>query len=273
MSADLRMAAAAPHPAVAGYVRRYVEWEETSPGPVVRRESAATDIPLILNLGGPFAVRPAAGEGGGARHAGSFVAGVHDRAVDTEHPGVARGVQVDLSPLGARMLLGLPMSELAGRTVDLEDVLGAEARRLAEELAGASPGAARLAAVDRFVVRRLERADRPAPDVEWAWRRLVASRGRAQARSLAQEIGCSRRHLAARFRDAVGVGPKLTGRILRFEAVQEALRAAPSAGLGAVAAACGYYDQAHLHRDVRAFAGMTPAQLRGHVTSVQDDGG
>ncbi len=274
MSADLRMTAAAPHPAVAGYVRRYVAWEEVPLAPMVRRQSASMDVPLILNLGDAFAVRPVGGPSVAARHPGGFVAGIHDMAVNTSNPGASEGVQVDLSPLGARMLLGVPMSELARRTVDLEDVLGSDARRLLEALAGAPPGAARLAVVDDFVRGRLERARRPAPDVEWAWRRLRASRGRLGARALAQELGCSGRHLAARFRDGVGVGPKLAGRILRFEAAREALGGPDGVSLGAVAAGCGYYDQAHLNRDVRAFAAATPGELRrGPITFVQDGGG
>ncbi len=52
------MASGAPHPAIAGYVRRYVGWEEISPGPVRRRENASVDIPLILNLGDPFTGAP-----------------------------------------------------------------------------------------------------------------------------------------------------------------------------------------------------------------------
>ena len=181
--------------------------------------------------------------------------------METEHPGVSRGVQVDLTPLGARMLLGHPMADLARRAVDLDDLIGAEGRRLVDRLVDAGAWDERVAIVDRFVARRLERARRPAGDVEWAWRRLERSRGRVSVRSLTDEIGCSGRHLAARFRDEVGVGPKLAARILRFEAAA-ALRAPDGPSIGAIAAGCGYYDQAHLHRDVRAFAGSTPAALR-----------
>ena len=271
MSEDLRMATAAPHPAVAGVVRRLVAWEEGAGAvPVVRRETASVDVPLILNVGEPFSVRPLGGATA-ARHRGAFVAGIHDAPVDTACAGASAGVQVDLSPLGARMLLGVPMSELARRTVDLEDVLGAPARRLLEELAGLPAGPGRIAAVDRFVVARLSEAPRPPADVEWAWRRLAAARGRVAVGALAREIGCSGRHLAARFRDAVGVGPKLAARILRFEAAQEQLRRPGGPAPGAVAAACGYYDQAHLSRDVRAFAGATPGGLRPPpVTFVHD---
>ena len=269
MGAPLEMATGSPHPGIAGYVRRYTGWREIAPGGVRRCETPSADIPLILNLGDPIAVRSADRP---AERYGSFVAGIHDRVVETEHPGVSHGVQVDLTPLGARMLLGCAMSDVARRTVALSDVLGADGDRLVERIDGTPGWEARFAIIDGFIARRLEHARPPAGDVAWAWRRLDVTRGRIGVRELTAEIGCSRRHLAARFRDEVGVAPKLLGRILRFEAALAALRTPQGPGLGEIALGCGYYDQAHLNRDVRDFSGLTPAQVRAGrpVTFVQD---
>lgn len=64
---------------------------------------------------------------------------------------------------------------------------------------------------------------------------------------------------ARRFRDEFGLGPKRAGRIIRFERARRMLRAAPSfVTLAQVAAACGYYDQAHLNRDFTQLAGCPP---------------
>ena len=52
--------------------------------------------------------------------------------------------------------------------------------------------------------------------------------------------------------------PKTIGRVLRFEHVSRALMEAPEPRLVEVALDCGYYDQAHLNRDFRQFAGTTP---------------
>ena len=79
--------------------------------------------------------------------------------------------------------------------------------------------------------------------------------------ALAAELGWSRRHLAARFREDVGASPKFLARLLRFEHAAERIRAGAQP-LGDVALACGYYDQAHLNREVREFTGAAPGTLR-----------
>jgi hypothetical protein len=56
---------------------------------------------------------------------GSFVAGLHEECVTTEHDGESHGLQVSLTPPGGYALLGLPMHQFAGRTVDLAAVLQA----------------------------------------------------------------------------------------------------------------------------------------------------
>jgi transcriptional regulator GlxA family with amidase domain len=70
--------------------------------------------------------------------------------------------------------------------------------------------------------------------------------------------GVSGRQLGRRFRVAVGVGPKLLARVLRFRHAWELGHAGP-VRWPALALACGYCDQAHLIRDFRRFAGTTPA--------------
>ena len=194
----------------------------------------------------------------------AFVGGLTDRPVLTEFEGAAGGVQVDFTPLGARRCLGLPMDELTNRVVALEDVLGPRAPLVAERLHDAAGWPERFALLDAVLMRRLAFGPAPAPEVAWTLRRLAAADGRLAIGALADEVGWSRRHLAARWRRDVGLGPKAVARILRFERALRLVRGGHA--LADAAYACGYADQPHLNREFRALAGATPRE----VAFVQD---
>jgi AraC-like DNA-binding protein len=240
------------------YVASYTGYVELARSPLRRLEVPFAGIPMIVSLGPSIVVD-------GVRYR-SFVAGLDDSATITEYCGEQRGLQVNLTPLGARRLLGLPMAELARRVVALEDVLGERAARLlVERLHDAPDWQARFALLDAVLLARLERAAPVAAEVEHAWARLHASDGAVAIATLAGEVGWSRRHLAARFRADVGLPPKAVARIMRFARVTRTLRANEGHGLADVAYACGYADQAHLNRDFRAFAGTTPTDYAARL--------
>ncbi len=191
----------------------------------------------------------------------SFVAGMTDLPVATEFTGAAAGVQIDFTPLGARRILGLPMDELTDRVVSFEDLLGAE---LVDRLRDAPGWAERFALLDAALLRRVAAGPEPAPEVAWSFARLAAADGRLAVEALAGEVGWSRRHLAARWRRDVGMGPKAVARILRFQRALRLLR--EGRARADVAYDCGFADQPHLNREFRALAGGTPRE----VTFVQD---
>jgi AraC-like DNA-binding protein len=88
--------------------------------------------------------------------------------------------------------------------------------------------------------------------------------------SLATELGYSRKHLIALFRDQVGIAPKLFARLVRFDRVMSEARSGRSRSWAELALACGYYDQAHLVRDVRHFTGLTPTEARASLSELGD---
>lgn len=261
----------APGPALAGAVIAYTGFAQREREPVRFRELPCTYVPLILDLGEGWSIGDARRPERAPERLRSFVAGLTEGPVTVEHGGAARCLQVDLTPLGARRLLGLPMSEIANRSVPLEEVLGPGAHELVERLAQAPDWAARFALVDRALTTRLA-ASRPVdPATAWALARMVDAGGSVPIGRLARELGWSHRRLIARFRADVGLAPKAVARIVRFERLTDLLRREPGVGWARAAAGCGFFDQAHLAREVRVLADLTPtALLAESVNSVQD---
>lgn len=249
------LALRAPAPALRAYLTRpYMGFVEERPGSLSRREVPIPTTVLIMNFGLPFRVS-------GEEYRSSFLAGLGDSYAITEYVGKSHGIQIDLTPPGAHVILGLPMSELANRVVHLEDVLGADAERLTSRLYELPTWDQRFDLLDDVLSARLASARPPSPDVAWAWRRLLESSGGVEIRALTDTLGCSRRHLVSRFNEQVGLPPKTVARILRFNRVIRLLLRDDGSRFAEIAHRCGYYDQSHLNRDFRELAGVTPSEF------------
>lgn len=249
------MSVAAPAPALHGHVMRYVGYREHAVLPVRRRELPTGLVSLIVSFGPSIrVVNPACAAGG--QELTSFVAAVGGRFAETEYLGDQYGVQIDLTPLAAGMILGTRMGQVGTRPLDLVEALGPEGQRLVERLVCVADWQSRFAALDVFLTGRLGRAHAPSPAAAWAWARLRESQGRISVGALAEQQGCSTRYFSGQVRAHVGVGPKLLARVLRLQHAIRLLDA--DNALAVVAARCGYADQAHFGREFREIAGVSP---------------
>jgi AraC-like DNA-binding protein len=199
----------------------------------------------------------------------TLLGGLHTSPALVSHQGRWSGVQLGLTPLGARTLLGLPAGQLAHWDAEATDVVGAFAAELRELVVQQPTWAGRFAVLDRLLERRAaeaeaDRRDTVRPEVGYAWRRLRQTRGGVGVAGLAAETGLSARRLGALFQAEIGLAPKEAGRVIRFtharRQIERAAAGGPGATLARLAAECGFYDQAHLAREFRALAGCPPSQ-------------
>jgi len=167
-------------------------------------------------------------------------------------------LQIRLEPVRAAAVLGAS-AELSGAVVPLREVWGSGADRFEDRLRAAASWDERFQVAADALALRL--GDGPAvdPEVAHVWRRTLAGRGRVRVDRLADDVGWSRKRLWARFRSQLGISPKRAARLVRFDHAAHLL-AAGRAPAG-VAGDSGYVDQSHLHREVMAFAGRTPAAV------------
>ncbi|MFI7610759.1 helix-turn-helix domain-containing protein [Nonomuraea terrae] len=246
------MVEAAPSAALRPYVTRLCAFREHYAAPVTRSEAAMPGAVLVLAFGAPM-------EAGG-RPVTAFTGGLGDRFIVTRTAGPIEGVEAVLTPFGARRLYGVPMRHLTNLVVPVSDLLGPWAGLLVERLAGTPSWRERLALTDRLLRERIAAGPPLRPEVPWAWARLLESGGRVSVSSLAGELGWSHRHLVARFHDQVGLPPKTAARVIRFARARRLLGS--GVAIAEAAAACGFYDQAHMNREFRVLGDMTPGQIR-----------
>jgi AraC-like DNA-binding protein len=236
-----------------------------SANPVEMRVVPHPALTLVVEFGaGALVVDDATGR----RQLGGLVGGLAPNAVRMRG-GNIQCVEARLSPLLAHAVLGTRPGELDRAVVGLDDVWGRwEVERIRERLADAVSWDDRFSLMRALFTRRIASGPPVDAEVALAWERIVATRGAARVEDLAAEVGWSRKRLWTRFRSQVGLPPKRAATLVRFHHAAHRLAAGHSAAL--VAAECGYVDQSHLHRDVQAFSGATPAALADDPGFVAD---
>jgi AraC-like DNA-binding protein len=180
------------------------------------------------------------------------------RSVHIEPTGRIDLIGIRFRPHGAAALFPLGMSDLADRIEDLSDIAPPSCAPLLERV-GNENGAARVGRLVRELGRQPWRA--PDPRTGAAVRLIRRTGGNGGIQAVARTAGWSRRQLERAFQRDVGLAPKTLARIVRLQAMLRRAQEAKSGGWAALAAACGYADQAHFVREFRAFSGQTPSDF------------
>jgi AraC-like DNA-binding protein len=186
------------------------------------------------------------------RGTGVIVAGPDTSAVPgLAAPGVIFGVR--FWPWAGGPALGLPLSELRDQRIDLARLRPGDAKRLPGTL---TPGLA-LAGLTDLAGRLVADGEL---DSTIAYATNLLRDPQARVEQVADEVGISMRQLRRRCDAAVGYGPKVLQRVLRFQRFVRRIDAGHT-DLASLAAEAGYADQAHLTRECVQLAGVTPTAL------------
>jgi AraC-like DNA-binding protein len=157
----------------------------------------------------------------------------------------------------AGAILGVPLNELQDGHVCIEDIWGSRAAQLRERLATAPTPHAAIEILERELIARMQRPLLLHPAVAHALRPALAASA-VRVAEIQQQSGYSPRHFIELFRANVGLAPKQFYRIQRFSTALARI-ARGTTSLADVAISSGYADQAHLSREFRELAGVSPS--------------
>ncbi|AKU20845.1 helix-turn-helix domain-containing protein [Massilia sp. NR 4-1] len=168
-------------------------------------------------------------------------------------------VGVQLEPGALQALFGVSAAELAGRHTPLSELCGGQGDSVLQQLNEAVDARQTLAVLESWLAARLPRVHGLHPGVAQI---LGGITHETRVDEMVRASSYSHRGFNALFSQATGFSPKRYTRLLRFQALLAAVRAQPASPLSELALALGYSDQAHMNREFREFAGLTPLQYR-----------
>jgi AraC-like DNA-binding protein len=192
---------------------------------------------------------------------GVFCEGPHTRAFEVKCDCAEMvAVKVKSGALGA--LIGLPARELRDQTINLEDVWGRGASRLAEQLQEAPNADERLRLLQRELSQRYLAHERENGLVVGVANTIERRAGKVRIADLSETAGVGRRALLQRFDASVGLTPKQYVRITRLRSMITALFARDTEDLSRLSVKYGFYDQSHMIHEFRDLLGVSPANFK-----------
>ncbi len=278
----MRYAEYPPHPRLASHIRCYWVFEhqfgkdESNDDRIVPDGSPE----LIFHFGDPYA--EIGEDGTAAKQPRSLFAGQITGPLLLRSSGHAGVIGIRFQPWGARRFIDLPMHQAVDRRIDLSELWGPVLDPLHVQLDQADNDQTRIAAIEQVL---LEISDHGMPlddaDVALCVYELQAAQGAHTMDRLLAKTHLGERQLERRFKDIVGLSSRTLGAILRFRSLFDAFEHSSDAPWLRAAIETGYFDQAHMIRDFKRFAGRPPqafyqslsglsANMVGNVGSVQD---
>ncbi|MEW6126598.1 MAG: helix-turn-helix domain-containing protein [Acidobacteriota bacterium] len=166
-------------------------------------------------------------------------------------------------PNALKAIFGLDADELTDSCADLNPLAEKQGVCLAEKLSGATSTPHQIEMISRYLFQQLQKnAASQSAVIQYAISQIVESAGKIALGDLRKDLGLSERSLERKFRQEVGISPKLFSRIRRFQVSLEQIRKNRYRNLSDIAYDNDYADQSHFIRAFREFSGFSPYQFQ-----------
>jgi AraC-like DNA-binding protein len=173
-------------------------------------------------------------------------------------PAAAAIIGVLFRPGGVYRLLSVLTEEFRNAQVPLELIIGGD--ELRDRLIAAPTPTARFFLLEKFLLRQLQRSLSLHRAVRYAVNAFEHD-SFLSVFAVLEKIGLSERRFSRIFSEQVGLTPKLFQRVRRFQRTMASLPSNGEVDWADTATANGFYDQAHLINDFRAFSSVTPSDF------------
>jgi AraC-like DNA-binding protein len=216
-------------------------------------------IELMINFGARQRVLAFGDHEVNQDHDRYWLAGLQTEPLTIESVGDSDHISIRFRPGGAHALFGIPVGEFNDQVLDLDLLLGGRISALRQQLADVSDFPQRVEIIKTWLLGCLSPREYEHDLVQRALMALDQTTGSQRIGDICEQVGLSNKHMIAIFRQIVGLPPKAMARILRFHRLIEDVRERENVDWALLAQQFHYYDQSHLIREFRQFAGVAPS--------------
>lgn len=174
-----------------------------------------------------------------------------------------------LLPPAWMAMAGEEAESLTDRSIDGVAKLGPSASRLFDAMAAAPSTEARFALISDFIAEASAAGDPTAIEFTRIVDRWLAESLDPTIETLKAETGLGIRQIERLIKRYYGLPPKTLAR--RYRAIRAASALARGEDIDALGLGDSFYDQSHLIREVKRFAGLTPLQMRKGQSTLQTE--
>jgi AraC-like DNA-binding protein len=166
-------------------------------------------------------------------------------------------------PHALKSVFGLNADELTDTCLDLDLLARTKGFQLSTQLSDISSCESRIDTICSFLLAQLTQNDQYADKtMQHALDRIKQTNGNISVKTLREELQLSERSFERKFKQHIGLTPKLFARIAQFQASMQLLRQSDYNKLSDIAFENDYADQSHFIRAFKEFAGSSPFQFR-----------
>jgi AraC-like DNA-binding protein len=244
---------------------RYVECYWTSEvdrpvtSPIVNRVVPDGCIDIIFNLGDSLHV---------TNGHDAFMVGAMRQPLIVRISGRVQMLGIRFKPGGARTFFNFPLCEATDLSVPIGSVWS-DGNSLRERVLEAPTTVERIRLLDRLLTDRMAASPQFDGRIARAVSLINETNGQTSIRSLENELNISSRQLERKFKEHVGLTPKVLGRVLRFQKTVAALRRSPRVDWSDLVFDGGFFDQPYFIHEFKSLSGLTPSAYLREINDVE----
>lgn len=175
-------------------------------------------------------------------------------------------------PNAVKSIFGLNSPEITDDCIDLAAFSSKQGVSLYAQMADARSTAEQIGILSAYLFSSIL-ANKAAtdPGMQHAVSQIVQSRGSVSLKLLQEQLFLTERSFERKFKQWVGISPKLFARICRFQSSLHQLRQNDFSKLSDIAYEHDYADHSHYIRAFKEFAGASPNQYQKKSTEVAEN--